>query len=110
MKKEWADYIIEKLELYNSRKKEIETTLGNLLNALKTSPYNIGCRHRLIDEQNLIWRVELGKQIFDISEEEMAKEQTLMTANDYGDIIETGEKLDTKQALQNIILEKLKSF
>lgn len=110
MEKNWLDKVKEKLEAYNSRRKEIDDLLGSIVFYLKNAPYNIKAEKKLIDEQNLIWEVTVGAQTFTIAEKEIAERQIVTTRNEYGEIIETGEKRSVKEVLEDLILEKLKSF
>ena len=58
----------------------------------------------------MIWEISIENQSFRISEEEISEEQIVTDINEDMNIFETGEVLDVKVALQNLILKKLRSF
>jgi len=107
---EWADEVKRKIDLFNSRRGEIDDCLEALIGELKSPPYNLHADCNLVNKQDLIWEVKIGAQTFTISEKEISERQVVVEADEFGDIVNTGERKSVKEALQGLIIEKLKSF
>lgn len=109
MNKEWADEIKEKLEFFDKKRTEIEKALSELYKELrKVLGYNVSIDFQQLNKQQLIWRVKLADFIFDISEKDITEQQTLHKDVDENFNPIVGEtKIELKEALQNIILQKL---
>ena len=107
MSKDWADIVKTKLDSFTKRKREISIALNDLKMELGS---NIPMDAIIADNEELVWKINIRNQRFFITEEEIAKKQTIVTTDSYGGIVDTGEKVNVKEALQNIIIEKIKSF
>lgn len=107
---EWADEVKRKIDSFDSRKKEIEDCLKALLEELNRPPYNLNAKCELKDKQNLIWEMKIRTQTFTISEAEISDRQVVVEVDKSGDLVDTGQRKSVKEALQGLIIEKLKSF
>jgi len=112
MDKEWLDSVKAKIDSFDARRIEISTALSSLLNGLKVSPYNMNnVGSTLTDQQNLVWTVIIGNHKFMLSENEVSEYQQIKEYDGYGGmIIKEDEKREISDALQELILKKLKSF
>jgi hypothetical protein len=108
MNKEWAEIVKEKLDSFVQRETEIETTLNELITDLESK--KIFMRYGIKDEESLVWEIKINNQRFFISEDEVSKKQIIEGIDDHGITIDTGQRISVKEALQNLIIEKLKSF
>lgn len=108
-KKDWTDILMEKLDSYNARKSEINTALNDLKLELELKHRTVYMQFEMVDKEKLVWKIGISNQQFLITEEEIAKKQIIEGANDYGDIIDTGQRISVKESLKIIIIEKIKS-
>lgn len=108
MNKEWVDAIKDKIDSFNQRIGEINTTLRELKTELESKYNNIRMVFELNDMEYLEWEIRINNQIFYITEEEIAEEQIVEELDEHGNIIDSGLRKNVKQALQSIILKKLK--
>ena len=112
MGKAWAEEVKEILDSFDKRRDEITKTLNALQGELKTTYSNIVVRAALVDKQKLIWRVKVADFLFDISEEEVREyeEQTLEDVDENNNQVISKTKIELKEAVQNIIIDKLRAF
>jgi hypothetical protein len=106
----WADEVKRKIDSFNSRMKEIDDPLKKLIEELKSQPYNLYAKCVLEDKQNLVWIVAIGTQTFTISEEEISAKQVIEDIDENNNEVDSGKRRTVKEALEDLIIEKLKSF
>lgn len=110
MNKEWTGIVKTKLDSFNKRKSEISIALNGLKTELEAKYNTIRMKDDIADEEKLIWKINIGGQQFFISEEEIAKKQVIETIDEYNVLIDSGERRSVKETLQDMIIEKIRSF
>lgn len=94
MSEDWKEEIKAAFDKHAKRKREVSSTLGQLLDELSSPPYDIECYYELVEEYPLTWKVSLEQLEMHFDEGTLTSFQCQ----------EDGKFGDLKEALKELLL------
>lgn len=101
---EWVEKVKSILQQHSKRREDIIKILDRLLSDNKL---RMRYEKKLINKNDLVWNIELGGKIFQLSNAEILEEQKIVTQDKDGFSIIAEEKRDLEEAIKELILKKI---